>query len=135
MKIHILIVDDCPVMRMIIRRTINMCEFPIVEIHEAENGREGLKFLEKYPINLAIIDLNMPVMNGAEMIARMRTSKETAKIPVLTVSAESNEVRQDIISGLTQGFVHKPFSAEALRDKLLKILEKESIIRTGAYKQ
>ncbi len=132
MNINVLIVDDCPVMRMMIRRTINMCGFDGGEIVEAGDGKEGLELLNNMNFNLVIIDLNMPVMTGAEMIAKIRTDPNLNQIPILTVSAESNETRVEVITGLTEGFVHKPFSAEVLRDKMLKILKEQSIIRPGA---
>lgn len=132
MDVRVLIVDDCPVMRKIIKRTVELCGFDSVEVIEAGDGKEGLEWVRNMDFDLAIVDLNMPVKNGAEMIAEMRVDDNLRYVPVLTVSAESNETRVEIITDITEGFVHKPFCVEALRDKMLKILEKQSIIRPGA---
>lgn len=128
MSLNILIVDDCPVMRMVIRRTIGICEFEEGEIIEAGDGKEALEWMKATDFDLVIADLNMPVMNGAEMIATMRTNPKTNTTPVLAVSAESNDTRVSVIAGLISDYVHKPFSAEQLRDKIFKVLNKEAII-------
>lgn len=127
MKINILIVDDCPVMRMIIRRTVDLCGFNIDEIVEAGNGKEGLEFMEQYDFDLIISDIYMPVMGGTEMLERVKQNPRTMHIPVLTISAESNQTKVDVISGLSTDFVHKPFSPETLRDKMQQVLNTEKI--------
>ncbi|MAL16835.1 MAG: two-component system response regulator [Balneola sp.] len=127
MKINILIVDDCPVMRMVIKRAINLCDFDIGEIEEAENGKEALRKIEKNTFSLVILDLNMPVMTGSEVLAHIKLNPSIKRMPILTVSAESNGPRVDIVSDLSSDFLHKPFSVEALRDKMLKLLKKDSI--------
>lgn len=127
MGFNVLIVDDCQVMRVVIRRTLKLCGFKIDEIIEASNGKEALEWIRKKEFGLIIADLNMPVMTGAEMLAHIKLNPETSRIPVLTVSAESNDVKVEIVSELSNAFLHKPFSPEALRDKMLKLLYKDSI--------
>ena len=127
MEFNVLIVDDCPVMRLVIKRTLNLCGFEIGEIIEAGNGREALNLLKEYEFGLIIADLNMPVMGGGEMLAHIKQDPRTCRIPVLTVSAESNSAKVDIIAELSTDFLHKPFSPEALRNKMLKLLNKDSI--------
>jgi two-component system, chemotaxis family, chemotaxis protein CheY len=70
--VNILIVDDSAVMRSMIRKTIELSGLPLGEIHQAADGREGLTALETNWIDLVIADINMPVMNGEEMIERMQ---------------------------------------------------------------
>ena len=127
MGFNVLIVDDCQVMRVVIRRTLNLCGFKINEIIEASNGKEALEWIKRKDFGLIIADLNMPVMTGAEMLAHIKLDPEACRIPILTVSAESNDVKVEIVSELTNEFLHKPFSPEALRDKMLKLLYKDSI--------
>ncbi|MEX0722440.1 MAG: response regulator [Gracilimonas sp.] len=126
--LNILIVDDCPVMRLVIRRTLGMCEFEVDRIIDAGDGKEALEWMNNIDFDLVFADLNMPVMSGSEMIGQMRVDPKLDKIPILTVSAESNDNRVDVISGLTEAYVHKPFSPEELRDKILKVLKKRAII-------
>ncbi|MGN8224522.1 response regulator [Gracilimonas sp. BCB1] len=127
MKLNVLIVDDCQVMRMVIRRTVELCDFEINEIIEAENGKEALDLIRKKEFGLIVADLNMPVMSGAEMLAHIKLDPATCRIPILTVSAESNDVKVDIVRDLGTEFLHKPFAPEALRNKVLKLLNKDSI--------
>lgn len=129
MGLNVLIVDDCQVMRTVIRRTLELCGFEINEIIEAENGREALDWIQKKNFGFIIADLNMPVMGGAEMLAHIKLNPNSCRIPVLTVSAESNDIKVDIVTELGTEFLHKPFAPEALRDKMLKLLNKEAITR------
>jgi len=126
--VNILIVDDCPVVRLIIRKTLQLCPIEIENITEAANGGEGWEMVKHYDFDLVIADINMPVMSGTEMIAKIRIDPTFNDVSILTVSAESNNSRIGLLSRLTEGFVHKPFSPEYLRDKILKVLEKQTII-------
>ncbi|WP_421774999.1 response regulator [Gracilimonas sp.] len=127
MKLNVLIVDDCQVMRMVIRRTVELCGFEINQIIEAENGKEALDLIRRKEFGLIVADLNMPVMSGAEMLAHIKLDPSTCRIPILTVSAESNDVKVDIVRDLGTEFLHKPFAPETLRNKVLKLLNKDSI--------
>lgn len=122
MAINILVVDDSPVMRNMIIRTINLCGLEIGSIHEAGNGKEGLETLEKHWIDLLFIDVNMPVMDGMNMLNHVRNNRETKNTPVLIVSTESNEDRIKEINKRNAGFVHKPFTPETLRKKIQDML-------------
>lgn len=127
MAINILVVDDSAVMRKIIQRTINLCGLDIGNLYEAGNGREGLDELKKHLIDLLFIDINMPEMNGMEMLAEVRKQKETKNLPVLIVSTESNKGRIEEIDHQGAAFMHKPFTPEALREKILQIVEQHKM--------
>lgn len=122
MAINILIVDDSAVMRSMIRKTIERCDVEVGEICEAENGIDGLDKLHKNWLDLIFLDVNMPIMNGMEMLDIIRNNSETADLPVLIVSTESNAQRIDMINKHNAGFVHKPFTPEMLREKILSVL-------------
>lgn len=126
--LDILIVEDCEVMRLVIHRTIKMCSFETDKIIEAADGNIGLYWLKNLKFDLVIADLNMPGMSGSEMIANLRIDPKFDDTPILIVSAESNESRVNVIRGLTDGFIHKPFSPEKLRDEILKVLENRAIM-------
>jgi two-component system chemotaxis response regulator CheY len=116
MSINILIVDDSSVMREMIIKIIRMSGLPLGDVLEAANGREGLQALDKHWIDLAILDINMPVMTGEEMINCMRNNPATKDIPVLVVSTEGSETRIERFRSLGARFIHKPFSPETIRD-------------------
>jgi len=127
MALKILVVDDSAVMRKMIIRTINLCGLDISEIFEADNGKEGLKVLKNKKIDLLFADVNMPVMDGLEMLAEVRKRKWTKNLPVLIVSTESNKGRIVEIERQDAGFVHKPFTPELLREKMLALIAREKV--------
>ena len=93
MAVNVLIVDDSAVMRAMILKTLQMSGLPLGEIHQAGNGQEGLDALDQHWIDLALVDINMPVMNGEEMIDRMRENPDTKDIRVVVISTEGSETR------------------------------------------
>jgi two-component system chemotaxis response regulator CheY len=68
-----------------------------------------------------LLDINMPVMNGEEMLRELRADPETAHLPVIVVSTESSETRVQALEELGVAFVHKPFAPEELRATILRI--------------
>ena len=114
MPLNVLIVDDSSVTRAMIIKTLKMTGLPLGEIHQAGNGWEGLGLLEGNEIDLAIVDINMPVMNGEEMIATLRANPKWESLPVLVVSTEGSQTRIEQFHRYGAKFVHKPFSPEAV---------------------
>jgi len=122
MAINILVVDDSAVMRSMIIKTIHLSGLETGEIFQASNGREGLEQLSENWVDLVFIDVNMPVMDGMEMLGAIREDTATRDLPVLIVSTESNEDRIQVIGRQRAGFVHKPFTPEMLRGKILEMV-------------
>lgn len=122
MAINILVVDDSAVMRSMIKKTILNSGVEVEQIYEAGNGQEGLDVLAKEWLDILFIDVNMPVMDGMEMLERVRTNPEYVDLPILIVSTESNPERIQIIQKMNAGFVHKPFTPEVLRERILEAL-------------
>ncbi|NWF92205.1 MAG: response regulator [Syntrophaceae bacterium] len=122
MALNVLVVDDSSVMRQIIIKTLRLSQLPLGEVHEAPNGQEALKVLDSKWIDLALVDINMPVMDGEEMINRVRQNPATADLPVVIVSTEGSEARKEALIQKGAAFVHKPFTPETLRDAILKTL-------------
>lgn len=120
MPFNVLIVDDSSVMRKMLIRALKLSGLPVAEIYEAANGREGLLLLAKFAIDLAVVDVNMPVMNGMELIDRIRQDSRTSKLPILVVSTESSESRIEALKEHKVGFVHKPFTPEKIRNVLAR---------------
>ena len=122
MALNILVVDDSSVMRAIIIKTLHLSQLPLGEVHQASNGQEALKVLDGKWIDLALVDINMPVMDGEEMINRLRQNPATADLPIIIVSTEGSETRREVLKQKGAGFVHKPFTPETLRDAVLRTL-------------
>ncbi|WP_138430806.1 response regulator [Fodinibius saliphilus] len=122
MATHILIVDDSAMMRKVIEKTINICEIEDVQIYEAGNGKEGLDMMEKHPVDLLIIDISMPVMDGEEMLKVVNQNKGIDTFPILIVSNESNKSRIEEFTSQGAVFVHKPFTPEDLGENILEVI-------------
>ena len=122
MALNILVVDDSRVMRAIIIKTLRLSQADLGEVYEAGDGQEALKMLDDHWIDLALVDINMPVMDGGEMIERLRQNPATADLPVIIVSTEGSETRKEVLLQKGVGFVHKPFTPESLREAILRTL-------------
>jgi two-component system chemotaxis response regulator CheY len=118
MALNLLIVDDSSVMRSMILKSLRMTGFEIGELYQAANGKEGLAALEQHWIDLVIADLNMPVMNGEEMLECMKKNQLTSTIPVLVISTEGSETRIEHLKSLGARFIRKPFTPEQIRDMI-----------------
>jgi two-component system chemotaxis response regulator CheY len=116
MPFTLLIVDDSTTTRSIIKKVLRMTELDLGELHEAVNGQEGLAKLRETWIDLVLVDLNMPVMNGAQMISAMAKDEVLRSIPVVVVSSEGNQTVLDALSeqGVLE-IIRKPFEPAILR--------------------
>ena len=121
MALNVLVVDDSSLMRAIVIKTLRLSGLPLHTILEAGNGAEALKILDENWIDLALVDINMPVMDGEELINHLRENPETARLPVVVVSTESSETRIAKFRRQGAGFVHKPFQPETLRDIIVEL--------------
>lgn len=110
----IIIADDSRVMRNIIENAIK--PLGLATLH-AGNGQEVLDFLEKEggDIGLILLDWNMPVMNGLEVLETIKKNKTYAHIPVLIVSTESEDDKMSrAFAAGAKGYISKPFTPERL---------------------
>jgi len=113
MSLNVLVVDDSKTVRSVIIKTLKLAEVAIGELIEAANGKEALDVLSENWIDLIFLDINMPVMNGVEMIEQMSADGVMNKTPVIVVSTEGSETRIDALreKGIT-GYIRKPFTPE-----------------------
>ncbi len=128
--LNVLVVDDSAVVRTMIVRTLKLTELPIGQVHQASNGRDGLDLLEKHWVDLVLVDINMPVMNGEEMIDRIREQEVYRDLPLVVVSTEGSKTRIDRLINKGVRFVHKPFMPETIREVILEVVESNHEQRT-----
>jgi two-component system chemotaxis response regulator CheY len=116
MPYTLLIVDDSKTTRSIIKKVLSIVDLDIGDVHEAANGQEALAKLRETWVDLVLADLNMPVMNGAEMIAAMGQDPVLRSVPVVVVSSEGNLTLLDSLSerGVLE-VIRKPFEPALLR--------------------
>ena len=121
MKLNVLVVDDSAVMRQMVQRTLRMSGIPVGDVHEAGNGREALDVLREHWVDLALLDINMPVMDGEEFLGVVRADEELRALKVIVVSTESSDTRLARLRAHDVEIVHKPFSPEQLRSVVLQV--------------
>lgn len=121
MPLNVLIVDDSSVMRAMIRKTLGISGLPVAQVYEAANGADGLDILDERHVDLCLVDLNMPVMDGEEMVERLRRDPDFVHMPILIVSTEGSFSRISILRQKGAEFVHKPFTPEALREAVCEL--------------
>ena len=122
MALNILVVDDSSVTRKMIIKALGLSDLPLGEVLEAASGFEGLAILDKHWVDLVLADLNMPGMNGEEMIERIRANPALADIPIVVVSTEGSKTRIDRLGEMGARFIHKPFPPEQIRSVVTGIL-------------
>ncbi|MFK7990573.1 MAG: response regulator [Sandaracinaceae bacterium] len=114
MSARILIVEDSSAMRAFVRAALEEAEVAR-EVVEAASGFEALRILPREAFDVAIVDINMPDVNGLELVRFMRSSESHRETPLLVISSEASE--RDRERGLSLGanrFLAKPFTAESL---------------------
>ncbi|MBF0541463.1 MAG: response regulator [Nitrospirae bacterium] len=117
MAYNILIVDDSSIIRAVVIKTLELTGVPVNKIFQAENGKVGLEVLHNNWIDLAFVDINMPVMGGVAMIEEMFKDDLLHTVPVVVVSTEGSKTRiNELIEKGIKGYLRKPFQPEALRD-------------------
>ena len=125
MALDMLVVDDSPVTRKMVRRAIGLCGLEIGLIHEAGDGAEALARLAEHHVDLVLADINMPVMNGMELVERMNADPVLCKIPVVIVATPISEQRIERLLDIgARAYLAKPFRPEGLKDLVLEILGK-----------
>ena len=122
MALNILIVDDSAVVRAMIAKTLRLSGIDLGEVHQARHGQEALEVLESHWVDLIFADLNMPVMNGEEMIRRIRANPAWADMPLVIVSTEGSQTRIQGLLDANARFIHKPFTPEKIRSVVTEML-------------
>jgi len=116
----LMIVDDSATMRKIIMRTVRMSGLEFERTEEAGNGAEAIEKLKASPVDLVLCDVNMPEMNGLEMVKKIRSElKNCDNTKIIMVSTESSqELIDGVIKDGANGFITKPFTPEKFQEKL-----------------
>lgn len=108
----ILTVDDSPSVRQMIKLVLGPAGHTVLE---AGDGAEGLAKAKANPINMVITDLNMPVMNGLELIRALRQVPTIVGIPIVFLTTESNDaLKQEAKAAGATGWITKPFKPDQL---------------------
>ncbi len=126
MALSVLIVDDSRVMRTMIRKVLDLSGVVLAGTLEAGSGVEALRIIQEQPVDLVLLDINMPEMSGIEVLNRLRQDQKTARLPVVVVSTEGSASRVAELRALGAAFVRKPFAPENLVDAIVMALGGQS---------
>ncbi len=124
--IRFLVVDDFSTMRRIVRNLLKESGFS--ECDEAEDGVVALQKLRTTNFDFVVSDINMPNMNGFQLLAEIKKDEKLKHIPVLMVTAEAR--KEDIVLAAQQGaagYIVKPFTKATLEEKVTHILKKSGL--------
>ncbi len=123
MGLEMLVVDDSPVTRKMVRRALGLCGLDVADVIEASDGAEALEKLGQRRVDLVLADINMPVMNGIELVERMSQDPELCSVPVVIVATPMSQDRVEyVLDRGARAYLAKPFRPEALRDVVVQIL-------------
>lgn len=120
---NILIVDDSSTIRKIIIRCIGHTQITVGSLFEAADGEEALKIMGEQNIHLVMTDINMPKMNGLELLSKLKAEAKWKDVPVLLITTEG---RMDTVLEAANkgaaGYVKKPFTAGDIQAKIEPLL-------------
>ena len=124
MPLNILIVDDSIAMRMLLQRALRNTNLPLERVFEAGDGCAAIEILKNETVSLILSDINMPKMDGLQMLAELRANDQWKQVPVVMISTESGETKvMEALRLGAKGFIRKPFVPEELRDKLAAFVQ------------
>lgn len=116
----VLVVDDSRIMRNIVKNALAQHpRFSNASCYEAGDGAEALRLIEQNKIDLVLLDWNMPMMNGIELVKKLRAKSEHAKLPIIMITSEA--AKYNVIEAVKAGvndYLVKPVSDRMLTEKL-----------------
>ena len=123
MALDILIVDDSAAIRKILQRVLGQADIPVGSVFEAGDGAAALEIMKSQKVGLVLSDINMPNMDGLELLGRIRATEEWRKVPVIMITTEGAAAKvQEAVALGASGYVRKPFTAEQIKEKLTGLL-------------
>ena len=117
----IMIADDSTSIRQMVSHTLGQAGYDVIE---AVDGQDALDKLMISPVSMLIADLNMPNMNGIELIKKVRENPRSKFIPIIMLTTESQEnKKQKGRAAVATGWIVKPFDPEQLLTVIKKVLK------------
>jgi len=124
MDSDVLVVDDSAAIRKILQRVLRQTGMAIHTIHEAGDGEEAVSVLRSTRVQLVLTDINMPRMDGLQLLAALKAAPEWRDIPVVMITTEGGESKvAEAVKLGAAGYVRKPFTADQIKEKLTGLLE------------
>lgn len=119
----VLIVDDSAAIRKILRRVLQQAGIPLGQVSEAGDGVEAIASLKAQTVQLILSDINMPNMDGIQLLRELKGNLDWKAIPVVMITTEGSQAKVlEAVELGAAGYVRKPFTAEQIKDKLTGII-------------
>jgi two-component system chemotaxis response regulator CheY len=123
MALDVMIVDDSAAIRKILHRVLVQADVPLGAVLEAGDGKEALEKLKSASVGLILSDINMPNMDGLELLSALKNQDQTRGVPVIMVTTEGSSSRvMEAVNLGAAGYVRKPFTADQIKEKLAGII-------------
>jgi two-component system, chemotaxis family, chemotaxis protein CheY len=119
MALDVMIVDDSAAIRKILQRVLIQAQVPLGRVVEAGDGVEALNALKSESVGLILSDINMPNMDGLQLLSALKSNPATKAVPVVMITTEGGSTKvMEAVSLGASGYVRKPFTAEQIKEKL-----------------
>lgn len=118
-KISLLVAEDDLFNRLLV--VSMLAKNKEIEVIEAKDGEEALKILLEKQIDIALLDINMPKMDGLQILKEIRQIDTVSEIPIMIISSDETEQKQSLALG-ADAFIPKPFNLKALEQQIYDVL-------------
>ncbi len=133
MSFNVLVVDDSMSMRAVIKKIITLSGFQMDKCLEASNGRQALELLAENWVDVILSDINMPEINGLQLLEELGKNETLREIPVIMITTEgSGERMEEAFKRGAKGFIKKPFLPEQIRKVLYDVI---GVGENGRYEE
>ena len=122
MALDVLIVDDSAAIRKILQRILLHTNVSLGTVLEAGNGVEALELLKSNKVGLILSDINMPKMDGLQLLGQLKANSDYRDVPVVMITTEGSQTKvMEAVTLGAAGYIRKPFTAEQIKEKLATI--------------
>ena len=116
---NILIVDDSSAIRKILDRLLRQTQMPIGNVYEAGDGIQALEALRANSVQLILCDINMPRMDGLQLLKEVRNSPQWRDVPMVLITTEGGESKvTEAVQLGASAYIRKPFTPDQIKEKL-----------------
>jgi two-component system chemotaxis response regulator CheY len=119
MAVDVLIVDDSAAIRKILQKMLGQAGLDVGKVLEAGDGLEALEKMRSHGAHLILSDINMPNMDGMQLLLELKSSVQYRHVPVIMITNDGGEARVvEAVQLGAAGYLRKPFTAEQIKEKL-----------------
>jgi two-component system chemotaxis response regulator CheY len=116
-------VDDSAAIRKILQRVLLQTDLGLGSIFEASDGLEALETLKACKVGLILTDINMPKMDGLELLSHLKSDPDHRDVPVVMITTEGSQAKvMEAVTLGASGYIRKPFTADQIKEKLTGLI-------------